>query len=82
MHKHDSEAPVQFAMERFIAVVAEIHAGAAGFDGDPVAVKFIECVAELVARYPPRREAAVRRSDRTAHDQPERSRRQPRLLPE
>jgi len=50
MHEHNSAAPIQFAIERFVAVVAEIHAGAVGFDGDPVAVEVIECVAELVER--------------------------------
>ncbi len=50
MHEHRSAAPIQFAIKWFVTVVAEIYAGAVGFDGDPVAVEFIECVAELVER--------------------------------
>src|SRR5271170_1156402 len=50
MYEHNSAAPVEFAIEGFVAVVAEIHAGAIGLDSDPVTVEFIKCVAELVER--------------------------------
>ena len=50
MHKHHSTAPVEFPIQRFVAVVAEIYAGTVGFNGDSVAGQFIECVAELVER--------------------------------
>jgi hypothetical protein len=50
MHEDHGAASIEFAIQRFVSVIAEIHAGAVGFDGDPVAAEFIECVAELVER--------------------------------
>ena len=49
MHKHHSTAPIEFPIQRLVAIVTEIHACAVGFNDDPVA-EFIECVAELVER--------------------------------
>ena len=50
MHKHHSTAPIEFPIQRFVAVVAEIYACTVSFYGYSVAAQFVECVAELVER--------------------------------